>query len=719
MPTLADLQRLPGSEPSVPPPALPLDVERVTTFDTPEFAGMTFLEVEAKSALNRVRGMPFPWSINPYRGCSHACSYCSTGETPILLANGRTKPLADVRAGDAIYGTVVQGAYRRYVTTRVLDHWSVIKPAYRVGLEDGTELVTSGDHRFLTDRGWKHVTGTKCGRARRPHLTRNNKLMGTGGFAEGPKQDAEYQRGYLCGMIRGDGTIGSYRNGRGRQNHAFRLALVDDEGLRRTGQYLLDHGVPTREFLFQRATEQRKPPNAIRTGARTGVERIRDLIAWPSNPSDGWRKGFLAGIFDAEGSCSFGIMRICNSDRMIIHQITSCLRRFNFRHVMERQLDCEVVRLPGGLRERLRFFHLTDPAITRKRTFEGRALKGDAQLGVVAIEPLGLELPLYDITTGTGDFIADGVVSHNCFARPTHRYLNLSPLGDFERTVVVKTNVAEVLRGELRKRSWRGEHVAMGTNTDPYQRCEGRYRLMPGIIDALAESRTPFSVLTKGTLITRDLERLVTAAEQVDVACAFTVGMLDEAVWRSAEPGTPSPLARLQAVHRLAGAGIPTGVMLAPIMPGLNDDPEQLAALVERAAEAGAAHITPIVLHLRPGVREAFWPWLEAEHPGLVPRYLELYGPAGGRGGLANKAYRDRVEAFVRARRAEAWRRHGRPAVPPGWRSGGTADGDERSPVTADPTASRAAHGGAAGSPTQLTLLSAPAAAEGARDARE
>src|SRR5680860_1233725 len=173
-----------------------------------------------------------------------------------------------------------------------------------------------------------------------------------------------------------------------------------------------------------------------------------------------------------------------------------------------------------------------------------------------------------------------------CFARPTHAYLNLSPLDDFERTVVVKTNVAEVLRRELARRSWKGEHVAMGTNTDPYQRCEGRYRLMPGIIRALAESYTPFSVLTKGTLITRDLDELVAARRKVPVTAAMTIGMLDEQLWRDAEPGTPSPAARLRAVRQLNDAGIPTGIMLAPIMPGLNDDPEQLSALVEAAARA-------------------------------------------------------------------------------------------------------------------------------------
>src|SRR5690606_32190705 len=160
-----------------------------------------------------------------------------------------------------------------------------------------------------------------------------------------------------------------------------------------------------------------------------------------------------------------------------------------------------------------------------------------------------------------------------CFARPTHSYLNLSPGADFERQVVVKINCVEVLTRELGRRSWRGEHVAMGTHPDPYQRAEGRYRLMPGIIGALAASGTPFSILTKGTLITRDIPVLREAARRVPVTAAFTVGMLDRDLWRSREPGTPSPRARLAAVRRLNDAGIPTGVMLAPIMPALNDDP--------------------------------------------------------------------------------------------------------------------------------------------------
>src|SRR5437763_12470701 len=155
-----------------------------------EFRGLEFLEVKAQRVINPVppqSRMSFRYTINAYRGCSHACSYCAAGGTPVLMADGSTKPLADIRVGDRIYGTERRGTYRHYVITTVLDHWSVVKPAYRTVLEDGTELITSGDHRFLSDRGWKHVTGTECRRNRRPHLTINNRLLGTAGFSPGPE----------------------------------------------------------------------------------------------------------------------------------------------------------------------------------------------------------------------------------------------------------------------------------------------------------------------------------------------------------------------------------------------------------------------------------------------------------------------------------------------------------------------------------------------------
>ncbi|MGH2680646.1 MAG: Rv2578c family radical SAM protein [Actinomycetota bacterium] len=228
-----------------------------------------------------------------------------------------------------------------------------------------------------------------------------------------------------------------------------------------------------------------------------------------------------------------------------------------------------------------------------------------------------------------------------CFARPTHTYLDMNAGRDFETKIVVKVNAPEVLRRELAAKRWKGEHIAMGTGTDPYQRAEGRYRLMRGIVEALIDHRNPFSILTKGTLILRDLDLLTQAAEVAPVSAAFSIGTLEEGVWRSTEPGTPHPRARIEAIRTLTEAGIPTGVLMAPILPGISDRPEQLREVVEAAIDAGATHVSPILLHLRPGVREEFLPWLEEEHPDLVERYLQLYrhtyGPRAMREGLGRQ----------------------------------------------------------------------------------
>jgi DNA repair photolyase len=631
--------------------AVPL-IERnavTRTFDTPEFHGMTFYEVHAKSIVSEVpksSRMMFRYTINPYRGCSHSCSYCSVGDTPVLMADGTARAIADLRVGDAIYGTVRDGSYRRYVRTEVLAHWSTVKRAFRITLEDGTRLVTSGDHRFLTGRGWKHVTGAEQGPDQRPFLSTNNKLMGFGGLAEPPKESIAYRRGYLCGMIRGDAHLGRYSDARGNAVHHFRLALIDAEALARTRNYLGTFAVLTTESVFSAGRWSKRPVRAISARSRSSLEAIEHLIRWPKFPCRDWFCGFLAGIFDAEGSYSRGVWRVANTDPEIIEWTTRALSSLGFDYALEpsgRANGLVVVRLLGGLKEAMRFFHTTDPAITRKRSIEGVAIKSDAKLKVVSIEDLGLELPMYDITTGTGDFIANGVVSHNCFARNTHTYLDLDAGHDFNTKIVVKVNAPELLRAKLASPGWAGEHIAMGTNVDCYQRAEGRYRLMRGIIGALRDAANPFSILTKGTLILRDLDLLLSAAEVTDVGLNVSAAFTDKSLWRAIEPGTPSPERRLEACATLNDAGLRCGVLMGPVVPFLSDSPAQLEAAVSQAAAAGAVHVTPIVLHLRPGAREWFLGWLREAHPELVPRYAELYG----RGAYARKDYQARITGQV------------------------------------------------------------------------
>ncbi|MDQ3955943.1 MAG: radical SAM protein, partial [Actinomycetota bacterium] len=394
-------------------PAEQLFEVRRRTFDTPHFKGIEFIEAEAKSILNNVPGnyLPFNWTINPYRGCTHSCTYCLSGETPILMGDGRTKPLSEVRVGDAIYGTKRGDTYGTYVITNVLAHWQTVKPAYRVTLQDGTKLICSGDHRFLTKRGWKHATAAEGGPTR-PCLTIADSLVGTGAAQE--------------------------------------------------------------------------------------VEKVDD---------------------DPQG-----------------------------------------------------------PPVLLSGVLAGDRIESNDTLRVVSVESLGFDTPMFDITTGTGDFIADGVVSHNCFARSTHTYMDMNAGRDFETKIVVKVNAPQLLRKELRAKRWKGEHIAMGTATDPYQRAEGRYKIMPEIIKTLTEYRNPFSILTKGTLILRDLELLLAAANVTEVSTALSIGTLDEDAWRSSEPGTPHPRKRMEAVRKLNDAGIPCGVMVAPVLPGISDRRDQLEA---------------------------------------------------------------------------------------------------------------------------------------------
>ena len=243
-----------------------------------------------------------------------------------------------------------------------------------------------------------------------------------------------------------------------------------------------------------------------------------------------------------------------------------------------------------------------------------------------------------------------------CFARPTHTYLDLDSGKDFDNEIIVKVNVAEVLRKELAKPSWGHHPVALGTNTDPYQRAEGRYGLMPGIIDALADSGTPFSILTKGSLLRRDLDRLVEANKRVPVDLAMSIAVYDDELQQSVEPGTPTTKARLATVTAVREHGLDCSVFLMPIIPYLTDTRAHLDEALRQAKEAGATSVLYSALHLKPGVKEWFYLWLEREHPELLPQYRRMYG----RGTYAPQEYRrwlaGRIKPLIRAHGLERGR---------------------------------------------------------------
>jgi DNA repair photolyase len=251
-----------------------------------------------------------------------------------------------------------------------------------------------------------------------------------------------------------------------------------------------------------------------------------------------------------------------------------------------------------------------------------------------------------------------------CFARPTHTYLGLGPGDDFERKIIVKVNAVERLRAELRSPKWHGEHIAMGTNTDPYQKAEGKYHLTRGIVGVLSQARNSFSILTKSTLVLRDLALLAEAARRTRVSLSLSIGTLDREVWRLTEPGTPPPDKRLEAVARLNEAGVRCGVLIAPVLPGLSDSEDQLVELTKACLEAGAVSLTPVALHLRPGVREHYLSWLGRTRPDLLALHAERF-----RGGSYQpKAEQHRISEIVRAvgrpaRHPSSWRETESPQV--------------------------------------------------------
>jgi DNA repair photolyase len=402
-------------------------------------------------ATNSSPDIPFTHSINPYRGCEHGCAYCMAGDTLILMADGTTRELKELKIGDRIYGTERRGTYRHYVTTTVLNHWATRKPAYRITLNDGTMLVASGDHRFLTERGWKYV----------------------------------------------------------------------------------------------------------------GAERAMES--------------------DEEGTLSAD--------------------------------DCLIGSEAGSVAE-------------------GSAIKSNADLRIASIEPLDGIHDLFDITTGTGDFIANGVVSHNCYARPTHEYLGYNAGLDFETKIIVKRNAAALARAEMMKKSWKPTTVSISGVTDPYQPVERELKITRRILETMLEFRNPVGIVTKNAGVLRDLDILAEMAK-LDLATVFmSITTLDRDLARRLEPRTSTPERRLEAVRRLTDAGIPVGVMMAPLIPGLTD--EEIPSLLKAAADAGAREAYHVILRLPLAVRPIFLDWLEREEPGRAAKVRHALEEM--RGGVVNLA---------------------------------------------------------------------------------
>ncbi len=235
-----------------------------------------------------------------------------------------------------------------------------------------------------------------------------------------------------------------------------------------------------------------------------------------------------------------------------------------------------------------------------------------------------------------------------CYVRAFEKRADRPSDHRYGTSIRVKTNVADVLRRELTRRSWTGEGIAIGAATDPYQPAEGRYKLTRACLRVLADAANPFGIITRGPMIVRDIDVLVDASRRADVSVTFSVPTVDEEIWRATEPGTAPPRQRLRALRALVDAGVRASVGMAPLLPGLSDAPEQLAAVVRAAREAGACGIWANVLYLKPGTREHFLECLSRDWPELLPEYEQLYrGRAYVANGVANEA-RDAVRLLAR-----------------------------------------------------------------------
>jgi DNA repair photolyase len=491
---------------------------------------------------------------------------------------------------------------RHCVRTKVLAHWETKKAAYRLTLADGTAINASADHRFLTDRGWQYVAAAGQGPHRRAYLTAGVKLIGIGRKTASLEPAPLYRQVYLCGMRRGP-----YRGVLLRPGGT--LAASGQLNLAMAGAGMLDRGRSCRaEFAIA--------PHAA----------IAKLTDWRGLLPSEWLRGFIGGIFAAADPYR-GWVGFADRDDGFADFVAEAFMRFgpaSRNGARGEGSGVAALRLAmlDNLRRALRFFHPLDPGVS------GRAVRSEAALAVVAIEPLGTLMPMYDITTGSGDFIANGVISHNCYARPAHSYVNLSPGLDFETKLFYKKNAAELLEKELSDKKYVCKSIALGTNTDPYQPIERTLKVTRSILEVLQRHRHPFTIVTKGHLIERDIDILADMARDNLTAVHVSVTSLDSDLKRILEPRTPSAAGRLHAIRSLHEAGVPVGVLVAPVIPAIND--HEIEHILEAVAKAGAGSAGYVMLRLPYEVKDLFREWLARHYPLRAAHVMSLVNDIRG-----------------------------------------------------------------------------------------
>lgn len=521
--------------------------------------GCTYIYAPAGQA-----GEYAPLAANPYRGCGHKCVYCVSGSTLVTMEDGSAKRISSIMAGDRILGISVIGNDRAW-NTRIVPATVVAcavsnKQAYRIETEDGTVVICSGDHRWLTDRGWKYTCPSEDGQ--RPYLTTNNSIRKVGSAHKTPEESDDYKIGYLAGMIRGDANLAIYDYSDKRRKsgktmgiqHRFRLALKDLCAINRTKKYLAYFGVETTDFPFK---NKYGVMFAIGTTSPERVARIKSIT--DTRHTYEWKRGWIAGIFDAEGSHGRNALKISNSDNDILSITEDALSTLGFQNSRKpvKESNVSYIIVHGGRNETFRFWQIVNPAIKRKFDVIGRAVSDSVR--VVSIERLNFTDVMYDIMTTSETFIANGLVSHNCYVP---RMLKMERK-EFDQGAIERPNFISYLTKDARKYQAMGvtEQVMLSFTTDPYH--PGDNSFTRRTIEILQASGLGFCTLTKGGR--RALRDLHLFRPDRD-AFATTLTSLDDSFSLKWESGAALPGDRIDTLRMFHENGIFTWVSLEPTL---------------------------------------------------------------------------------------------------------------------------------------------------------
>lgn len=604
-------------------------------------------------ATNDSPDVGFDASINPYRGCEHACVYCLAPSTPVLLGDLAVRHLGEIQVGDRLLGFDEHGSRerpRKLRGTTVLARWWSTKPTLRI-VTDTADILASPEHPWLDARGrWLRTD-------RLTLATRLRRLPVSSSPAPSPI-DAGYRRGYVAGLSRGAGTLRfdpGWRSARhGSPTAYWRVALKDREPLERVVEYLRHFGIDTAIRPFDPGPRCSTRMEKVEVRSIAKLERLHRIVR-RERSSASFRRGFVAGFFDAEGSHR-GSLRISQVDLAVLARIQSYALEFGFDFKLEHRPGvASTIRLVGPQAERLHFLQVFRPAIARKvRAIEGDRLRTVPER-IRAIER-GPRRSMIDIQTTTGTFFAASLGTHNCFARPTHEYLGFSSGLDFETKILVKENAPELLRRELASPRWRPQVLGVAGVTDAYQPIERKLGLTRRCLEVLAECRNPVTIVTKSRLVVRDADVLADLARAACASVLISVTTLDPAVHRAMEPRAPRPSLRLAAIEALARAGVPVGVLVAPVVPGLTD--HEIPRILAAVANAGASHAGYVLLRLPHANKELVEAWLAERFPERKDKVLnrlrelsggKLYDPRFGRRQRGAGVFADQIAQLFEA----------------------------------------------------------------------